>query len=107
MKVGMQNRSILIRRAVQFTICILQFAICNLVLAEEPKTDPNHAANMAKGLELFKTSVRKVLIDSCVNCHGGEKTKADLDIATREALLKGGKSGAVIVPGSATKSLFY
>lgn len=32
----------------------------------------------------------------CVRCHGGEKTKGGLDLTTRETLLKGGETGAVI-----------
>ncbi|MEW6302286.1 MAG: PSD1 and planctomycete cytochrome C domain-containing protein [Verrucomicrobiota bacterium] len=43
----------------------------------------------------------------CVRCHGGEKTKAGLDMTSREALLRGGDSGAVVVPGQPAKSLFH
>ena len=41
----------------------------------------------------------------CVKCHGGEKTKGGLDLVTREALLRGGETGASIVPGDADGSL--
>ncbi|MBL9201748.1 MAG: PSD1 domain-containing protein, partial [Opitutaceae bacterium] len=43
----------------------------------------------------------------CVSCHGGEKTKGGLDLTTREALLRGGESGASIVPGQPKASLLY
>ena len=41
----------------------------------------------------------------CVKCHGGEKTKGGLDLVTREALLRGGESGAAVVPGKPDASL--
>ncbi|MES2692586.1 MAG: DUF1549 domain-containing protein, partial [Verrucomicrobiota bacterium] len=40
-------------------------------------------------------------------CHGGEKTKAGLDLTTREKLLVGGESGPAIVLGQPDKSLLY
>jgi cytochrome c553 len=46
-----------------------------------------------------------VLEAHCVKCHGGEKTKAALDLVTREALLKGGESGAAVVPGKPDSGL--
>ncbi len=63
-----------------------------------------HAQQMAKGLELFKNSVGALLTEKCVKCHGGEKTKGDLDLTTRENLLKGGTDGAAIVPGKSKES---
>jgi len=71
------------------------------------KLDPDHARKMAKGLELFKSDVRQVLVDACVKCHGGDKTKADLDLTTREGLLKGGTEGPSIVIGDAKKSWMF
>jgi mono/diheme cytochrome c family protein len=46
-----------------------------------------------------------VLEAHCVKCHGGEKTKGGLDIMTREALLRGGETGAAVVPGKPDASL--
>jgi cytochrome c553 len=67
---------------------------------------PDHAAQMAKGVALFNSDVAKLLVDNCVKCHGGEKgVKGELDITTREALLKGGESGDAIVPGKSAESL--
>ena len=44
----------------------------------------------------------------CVKCHGGEKTKAGLDLTTREGLLRGGESGAAVAPDNAVEtSLLY
>ena len=64
--------------------------------AAEP-LPPDHAERMAHGLEMFAKDVRGLLVEHCVKCHGGEKTKADFDITTREGLLKGGADGAALV----------
>src|ERR1700738_655260 len=48
----------------------------------EPVVSAEHARNMARGAELFRTSVRPLLIERCVKCHGGEKTRAGLDMTT-------------------------
>jgi Protein of unknown function (DUF1553)/Protein of unknown function (DUF1549)/Planctomycete cytochrome C len=41
----------------------------------------------------------------CLVCHGRHKQEGGLDVSTREALLKGGKSGPVIIPGKPDESL--
>src|SRR5262249_30544897 len=61
----------------------------------------------AKGRELFNKHVRPILLDRCVKCHGGDKIKGELDLATRDSLLKGGTHGAAIVPGKAKASRLY
>ena len=64
----------------------------------------DHGAEMAQSLALFKNQVRPVLIDSCVKCHGGDKTRSDFDLATREGLLAGGDIGVAVVPGKPEQS---
>jgi mono/diheme cytochrome c family protein len=41
----------------------------------------------------------------CAACHGHRRREADLDLRTPAGMLKGGKSGAVIVPGKPAESL--
>jgi hypothetical protein len=54
------------------------------------------------------TDALGILETHCVKCHGGEKTKSGLDLTTREALLRGGESGAAFAPGEpAESSLLY
>ena len=43
----------------------------------------------------------------CVNCHGNDKQKGDLNLATYAALQKGGSSGAVVMPGNPDKSRLF
>lgn len=70
-------------------------------------TSPRHAQQMAAGLALFRESIAPLLKENCVKCHGGGKTRGGLDLTTREALLKGGEDGQVVVPGNARGSLLY
>lgn len=72
--------------------------------AVEP-IDAGHAAKMAKGLDLFKDRVRPVLLERCFKCHGGESVESGLDMTDRDKLLKGGDSGAVVVPHKSAASL--
>ncbi|MFO0808776.1 MAG: PSD1 and planctomycete cytochrome C domain-containing protein [Gemmataceae bacterium] len=46
-----------------------------------------------------------VLEAHCVKCHVGDKAKGGLDLATRDALLRGGDSGPAVVPGQPSESL--
>jgi hypothetical protein len=46
-----------------------------------------------------------ILLLRCTTCHGGQKTEGDLDLRTRESMLRGGKSGPAIVAGKPQDSL--
>jgi hypothetical protein len=77
-------------------------------LAVAAKTvPPEHAENMARSMELFKSQVRAVLTEKCLPCHGGEEVRGELDLSTRAGLLKGGVHGPAVVPGDAQRSLLY
>ena len=58
-------------------------------------------------LDFFEKKIRPVLAQECYECHSADakKVKGGLLLDTREALLKGGDSGAAIVPGKPDKSL--
>jgi hypothetical protein len=53
----------------------------------------------------FETQIRPVLIQRCFECHGQNDPKGAFRVDSREALVKGGDSGAAIVPGNADASL--
>jgi hypothetical protein len=55
--------------------------------------------------DFFEAKIRPVLVGTCFRCHGGTKTSGELRIDSRERLLKGGESGAAIVPGQPEESL--
>lgn len=54
------------------------------------------AVDPARALHLLKVN--------CLSCHNAEKRKGGLDLSTREALLKGGDEGAVVVEGRPEES---
>jgi len=54
--------------------------------------------------EFFETKVRPVLASECFACHTDSQL-GGLRLDSREAMLKGGKSGPAIVPGDPEKSL--
>lgn len=71
------------------TICLsLVVMAVRLAFAEAPRLD-----------------ALALLEQHCVRCHGSEKTKGGLDLTTREALLKGGETGAVIDTSKPNDSL--
>ena len=67
----------------------------------------DHANRMAKGLAVFQDGVGQALKQRCVKCHGGGKIRGELDITTRNLLLKGGSEGPAVVPGSAKASRLF
>ncbi len=70
----------------------------------EPSLDPEHAAKMAQGLALFKQHVRPILEQRCLRCHGGKAVESELDLSDRDALLRGGQHGPVVVAGKSADS---
>jgi Protein of unknown function (DUF1553)/Protein of unknown function (DUF1549)/Planctomycete cytochrome C len=55
--------------------------------------------------EFFEKKIRPVLAENCFSCHSGRKHKANLRLDSRQAMLTGGESGPVIVPGHPEHSL--
>ena len=64
------------------------------LVAQELPSD--HVEVVKHGTKLFKESVRQTLVERCLKCHGGEKVRSGFDLSTRERLLAGGDSGAVV-----------
>jgi mono/diheme cytochrome c family protein len=83
------------------TTLLMFVSVATATTAELPA---DHAEKMARGLEMFRRDVGPLLREHCVNCHGGEKTKGDFDLATREGLLHGGKEGVAVKPFDAMES---
>lgn len=53
----------------------------------------NHVERAKQGGELFRSEVRAILTENCLDCHGGKSTKADFDLSTRQALISSGYVG--------------
>ena len=57
--------------------------------------------------EFFETSVRPLLVKSCLGCHSGTDPRGGLALNTPQGLNKGGNSGPAISPVKPEQSLFY
>jgi mono/diheme cytochrome c family protein len=99
------------RRVLLFCFVYFGFTVSPVLAGgEPPEAEPvtaDHAEKMARGLALFKTDVRAILARRCVRCHGGEETRAGLDVTSRARLLRGGESGPGVVVGRHDESLVY
>src|SRR6478672_4805791 len=54
--------------------------------------------------DVFESTIRPILAASCYDCHTDQRM-GGLRVDSREALLRGGRSGPAIVPGDPDKSL--
>jgi mono/diheme cytochrome c family protein len=62
----------------------------------------------ARGRALYQQRVEPMLRVKCLGCHGdGEELDGDLDLRSREAILRGGKSGPALYPGDPLASPIY
>ena len=59
------------------------------------------------GADYFESKIRPLLVEQCYACHseGNAAPQAGLRVDSREALLKGGKSGPALRPGEPESSL--
>src|SRR5258708_20052724 len=53
----------------------------------------------------FTKEIKPLIEASCIKCHGRGRDKGGLRFDNRETLIKGGDSGAAIVPGKSSESL--
>ena len=75
---------------------------CAMLAADKPAESQ---APTSEQLRFFETSVRPLLVERCLKCHGAGKQSGGLRLDSRTALLRGGKSGAAVVPGKPAESL--
>ena len=76
-------------------------------LPSQAKLTPEQAASLPKALTRpvnFREDVKPILEASCVKCHARGQSKGGFSLETREQLLKGGDSGAAVVPGKSAES---
>ena len=65
----------------------------------------------AESIEFFETNIRPILVDHCLECHGGvdgnseKRAAGGLWLNSRAQILEGGDSGPAIVPGKPEDSL--
>ena len=80
---------------------VMEFAAWASVVTASPTPDQ---------LAFFESKIRPVLAQHCYQCHSAEalqagKLKANLLVDSRDGMMKGGESGAAVVPGKRDDSL--
>ena len=95
-------------RQMNFRLATLT-AVALLAVTQGPLLAQNDEKKPADtpGVEFFEKKIRPVLLKHCYECHSAKakNVKGGLLLDTREAALKGGDTGAAIVPKNVDKSL--
>ena len=55
-------------------------------------------------VRFFETSIRPLLVENCLKCHGEKKQWGSLRLDSREAVLQGGDSGAAVIESKPDES---
>ena len=53
----------------------------------------------------FSNDIAPIFNNRCTKCHSGSQASGQLDLSNYASIMAGGKTGAVINPGDASKSL--
>ncbi len=77
--------------------CLLLLAASSVAVLSARAADPID----------FVKDIKPILEQNCIKCHGPDKQKGRLRFDSKEAALKGGSDGEVIIPGDAQKSEVY
>jgi mono/diheme cytochrome c family protein len=62
-------------------------------------------ADVQQQFTRFEKEIRPILVERCVACHGEDDPEAELDLRSLESLVRGSKSGPVIIEGFSEKSV--
>lgn len=87
--------------------CITVFAIAGLGAAFASRISLQAqlpAVNTAAPID-FARDIQPILANTCYECHGPKKVRAELRLDTRAGFMKGGETGALVVPGNSEQSL--
>src|SRR4051812_11039369 len=76
-----------------------------LVLAVAALATGRAAADPPEDVAFFEAKIRPVLVEHCYQCHGPAKQRGSLRLDSKAAVLDGGDSGAILVPGKSGQSL--
>jgi uncharacterized membrane protein len=64
----------------------------------------NNGALTAEQIQNLNVEVRTILAHNCYSCHSETKTKGGLRLDSKDAIMKGGEDGVVVVPNHPDKS---
>jgi mono/diheme cytochrome c family protein len=90
-----------------FVLCLVFAATAFLLQSGDLSSQekPRDSQSPAAAKKLFLDKVQPLLNKRCLGCHGsGKDIEGGLDLRTREAMLRGGENGPVVVLGKPEKS---
>src|SRR5215813_9259380 len=97
------------RRIFKCPVCILFLAV---IVYEMASTIPGASAQKGGAARAmpqrrvdFKRQIEPIFARNCYQCHGAKKAMGRLRLDDKESALKGGLSGAAIIPGDSKQSL--
>lgn len=80
---------------VRWLVALFLLFVALPIVAQDAKTGPPK----------FESNILPLLKSRCASCHDDKVKQAGLSVLDRDALVKGGKTGAAIVPGKPVDSL--
>lgn len=89
--------------SLRYPVIVLLCLVLSLHAADK-KPDLTKLPPAATGAIDFARDIQPILQTRCLECHGAAKHKAGLRLDDGKAALRGGDSGAVIVPGKSAAS---
>lgn len=92
-------------RAWATLLLVIGFAVSPTVQA---KLTPDQLKRLPPAATIqvnFGKDIKPILEASCIKCHGRGRDKGHFRIDSRETMLKGGESGAAVIPGKSEESL--
>ncbi|MGY6742341.1 MAG: DUF2231 domain-containing protein [Cecembia sp.] len=70
----------------------------------EKEDDIGRILYQVEDAEVFNDLIQPIFKNKCQSCHRSGKAKGELNLASYDALLKGGENGPVIIPGDVENS---
>lgn len=90
-------------RQIKTLICILFIGLLAAALASPHRTAAHPQSPTNRTVD-FKRDVEPIFAAACYSCHGARKAAGQLRLDLKSPAMKGGMSGAVIVPGNSRDS---
>ena len=87
---------------------IIAFGTALTTIGQDEQDNPEVSQSFTpEQLEAFESNIRPLLVKHCYECHSRDSkpAKGGLLLDSREGLIKGGDSGAAIIPGKPNDSL--
>src|SRR5438552_4047979 len=81
---------------------IISVFVSGMIALTAPAADPKASAKIT-----YDQHVLPILRDKCIGCHGPDKMRGGLNVATYTTIMAGGASGEVVKPGEPDGSRLF